>query len=74
MGLLSAGPGLNQRLGHHVIAGRSSEKPPVEQPAPPLAEEGRFGEWLSHHAQQHTLLLHGLFYVKVNRGASCACR
>ena len=41
---------------HHVIASRSSAKAPAEQLAPPLAEEGRFGEWLSRHASFFTSL------------------
>jgi len=35
---------------HHVIAGRSAKRALAEQPAPLLAEERRFGEYLSRHA------------------------
>ena len=33
-----------------MIAGRSAKRALAEQPAPVLAEEGRFGEYLSRHA------------------------
>ncbi|MER1987403.1 MAG: hypothetical protein ABS948_16100 [Solibacillus sp.] len=35
---------------HHEIAGSSTQKACVEQPAPQLAEEERFSELLSRHA------------------------
>ena len=42
---------MHKQMGaHHVIAGRSAKKALAEQPAPVLAEEERFGEYLSRHA------------------------